>query len=337
MQEITDHNMAKELAEKEASPKMLITEMQQQISSVIREQADINERVDGQEQYGRRNILEFLNFIFNGHPSKENCTLKVIRFLDKYLGIKLSVRDIEIAHRMPIPEEKKKYGKNYLPPIYCKFVHRSVVLAILRKRHLLQNAKNQFGQKYIIKQNLTLCRRRLWEKAEKELTSYQYGWIKNGNILVKKNSSTRAIKITGQRKLQELLDIQNQSSPACPRKAVNKITSPITKEVASPTHATNLIEEASSSTEIVATKQVAQVTRRRQVQLRNRPLPQADYLRPLSLSPPPPRPRSLSLSNFPPLQYNRISNRNCLLSPNSLLSMYNVCHPQHLNGGVHLK
>ena len=92
---------------------------------------------------------------------------------------------------MSIPADKLKYGKQYLPPIYVKFVHRSVVHEILRKRHLLRNAQNEkygikYGQKYGIRENLTLCRKILLERCEKELTSYRYGWVKNGNILVRK-------------------------------------------------------------------------------------------------------------------------------------------------------
>ena len=89
---------------------------------------------------------DFLNFAYNAHPSKENCALKILNFLNKELGIKLHLQDIDIAHRMPIAEEQKKQGKNYLPPIYCKFVHKSVVHEILRKRYLLKNMRNRYRQ-----------------------------------------------------------------------------------------------------------------------------------------------------------------------------------------------
>ena len=158
--------------------------------------------------FGRLYILEFLHFGYNVHPSQENCALKILYFLNDVLGIKLRLQDIDIAHRMPIPQDRAKYGKNYLPPIYVKFLHKSVVQLILRKRYMLEGVLNQYGQNYAIQQNLTLARRELWGKVMDELTSYRFVWIHNGKIFVRKDKSSRAVLITGEHKLQELLSKQ---------------------------------------------------------------------------------------------------------------------------------
>ena len=83
---------------------------------VIKQVKDvIKENADGLEQYGRFYILDFLNFAYNVHPSRENCALKILHFLNRELGIKLRLQDIDIAHRMPIAEEQKKQGKTIYP------------------------------------------------------------------------------------------------------------------------------------------------------------------------------------------------------------------------------
>ena len=211
VQELTDYNKAKELAEKETpASHAQIAVVKQDIAAIQKEQEAINMRADNQNQYGRLYILEFLHFGYNVHPSKENCAQKILYFLHDVLGIRLRLEDIDIAHRMSIPQDRIKQGKNYLPPIYVKFVHKSIVQLILRKRYLLDGIKNQYGQNYAIQQNLTLPRRQMWAKVMDKLTSYRFIWIHNGKIFVRKDRSSRAIMISGDHKLQELINKQNE-------------------------------------------------------------------------------------------------------------------------------
>ena len=80
---------------------------------------------------------------------------------------------------------------------------------ILKSRHLLRKYRNNRGEKYFIKENLTLQRRLLCEKAREELTSYQHHWVKNGSIFVRKSSDSRPIKVHSQECLEKLISAQN--------------------------------------------------------------------------------------------------------------------------------
>ena len=161
---------------------------------------------DDQEQYTRREILEFLNIPIQ---YKENTTELIIHFCRYYLGIHINKYDISTSHRMVIAEEKKKYGSEYIPPIYCKFVNRSIVHLIMQSKHRLKNARNNLDQKFIIRENLTLHRRLLKDRVDKELHSYHFKWVKNGNILVRKNKWSKAVKILSEEVLENLLKTLN--------------------------------------------------------------------------------------------------------------------------------
>ena len=351
VQVITDHNLAKAITEEELPPvsKPLILQMQNELAdikheqdAIKREQDVIKENADGLEQYGRFYILDFLNFAYNVHPSKENCALKILNFLNKELGIKLHLQDIDIAHRMPIMEERKKQGKNYLPPIYCKFVHKSVVHEILRKRHLLKNMRNRYGQKYVIQQNLTLCRRKLWTRIQNELKSYKFSWVHNGKLFVRKQRNTRPINITGERKFQELLDKQNcptkpsnEDNPAVPSTSQDK--APSTSAIPANTASCLALPttQAGDVGEIAETNSTHKVYRKKsKVKFtpylsKSPPLcptqrPPRPHISPHASRPTPRSPRPLPYPHtplpmyWPPLRVNA----NSLLSPQSIQSMY---------------
>ena len=116
------------------------------------------------------------------------------------------------CHRQDIPSERQKLEKDYVAPIYCKFVNRSVVHAILRKRHLLKNIRNEVNQPYFIKTNLTPTRRLLWDSVEKKLGHYKFKWVtKKGDIFVRENSRSKAIKVVSDRNIEELEKKEKQS------------------------------------------------------------------------------------------------------------------------------
>ena len=94
---------------------------------------------DAQEQYGRHELLDFLGI---KQRRGENTTDVIIEFLRRYLDIDITRYNISISHRMVIPPDKKKYGRDYIPPIYCKFLNRSLVHLILSRRHLLKRYYN---------------------------------------------------------------------------------------------------------------------------------------------------------------------------------------------------
>ena len=156
-------------------------------------------------QYPRREIVNFLKIPLQGSRRRpEDPYNVIIQFAQRYLNINVKLSDISICHRQVIPTEKKKLGRRYIPPIYCKFLHRSLVHKILARRHLLKNCFNRFGDHLDIEENLTPTRRLLWEDVNDKLSSFNRKWIKNGSIFVKKDAKSSPIKIKSELVLNQL-------------------------------------------------------------------------------------------------------------------------------------
>ena len=162
------------------------------------------------EQQGRKGILEFHEIPFqHARTRKEDTTEIIIDFCKYYLNITLNKYDISVSHRQIHPNEKKKQGSRYIPPIYCLFVNRSVATMILQRKSMLNNARNSRGDRYEIKENLTYDRRLLKERVDNELTTYQYSWVRNGTIFVKKSSRSRPIAVNSNEFLNKLINEEN--------------------------------------------------------------------------------------------------------------------------------
>lgn len=166
-------------------------------------------KVDGIEQQGRKETVEFHNLPyrcdFYGHEDTDKI---VVDFCNQFLGMKISRSDISISHRQEHPDEKAKLGDRYLPSIYAKFTRRKTAHTCMEKRHLIRNLKNYKGQEIFLRENLTLDRRMLWDRVDKELHSFAYKWVKNGKIFVRRFPKSRSIKILSEKVLDELLKKQ---------------------------------------------------------------------------------------------------------------------------------
>ena len=186
--------------------------------------------VDKLEQYSRLETPEFhgipppsaRNLYRNG---RENTSETIVDFCRYHLNIEINKYDISISHRMPIQEEKRKYGEEYIPPIYCRFVNRSVAMLCMERKHLLKDAHNNRNGKYVIKQNLTLQRRLLRDRAEEKLHSYKFKWVKNGTVWVRKERNSKPIKVVSDEVLDDL--IKNQDDPKSIRRKQNISMHPI--------------------------------------------------------------------------------------------------------------
>ena len=162
--------------------------------------------LDDVNQYNRQYIAQFLNIINRGTTNRpERTTDVILEFLRKFLGMRISNRDISICHRQDIPSLRRKMGKKYIVPIYCKFVNRSIVHEIMRRRHLLKNVRNALNNPYIIEENLTPNRRVLWESVQKKLTNFRSKWVFRGSIYVRKHANSEKIKVISEHVLNDLV------------------------------------------------------------------------------------------------------------------------------------
>ncbi len=128
----------------------------------------------------------------------------------------MNTYDVSISHRQPIEADKQKYGDRYIAPIYCRFVNRQLANLIMKRRFRLKNERNNRNEKFNIKENLTLQRRLLHDRARTELTSYRHQWVKNGSVFVKKSNDSRPIRLHSEVDLERLISEQNKSDSTNP-------------------------------------------------------------------------------------------------------------------------
>ena len=205
------------LKEKEANE--CIHNLQTQIDNCKREDeakgdrlSSLEIKVDENQQRNRNQTLEIKGIPNQGtYKRKENCYEIVKHFCSHYLNIHVETYDISITHRQFNPVEKKKYGRNYIPSIYVKFVNRFLAEEIFDRRHRLKGLRNKLGGTFHIEKNMTMLRRQLWESAQEKLHTYHFKWTRNGDVYVRKNKRSDRIKVVSKDMLDDLIKRQNQA------------------------------------------------------------------------------------------------------------------------------
>lgn len=158
-------------------------------------------RLDDAEQYSRANTVEI-----HGLPvtPNENVT-SLVQQVGKSLGVEFNESNIDACHRLG----NAKQGAP-TPGIVVRFVQRNIKEELLRKRKV----KRDFSTVHIglsvampIYINESLCpgRRKVFAmaRAAKLEKGYKYLWIRNGNILIRKDDGTAVVK------LNSLEDVSN--------------------------------------------------------------------------------------------------------------------------------
>ena len=232
LQEQADEKLAQQIQTEEH--RKANESLMQRITNVEETNAKIVVAQDALEQYGRLDILKIKGIPTPPKYVKEDTTDVAVDFLDRFLNLNVSKYDISVSHRQYIHAEKKKEGQNYIAPIYVKFVNRALVQKILARKHLLKKANEVTGLNLSVEENLTLTRRKILERAEKELPNYQFKWVKNGKVFIRKNHHSKPLKLIDEKTLDFLI-AQEAPSPlenTKPEESNLPPTSALTPEVA---------------------------------------------------------------------------------------------------------
>ena len=106
------------------------------------------------------------------------------------IGLLFTCDDIDIAHRVP---SRRRNQDNKPNPIVCKFVRRLSKEGVMR----LRKEAIKVNPSVRIFDHLTPKNQKiLYEaKAFKEANSYEYCWTKNSRVYLRKNATSRAIRI----------------------------------------------------------------------------------------------------------------------------------------------
>lgn len=160
-------------------------------------------RIEDLENYSRRNCVEI-----QGIPEEqgENVT-NVIKNVGNALGVNITDDMIDACHRVGRrTAEKRPRG------IILKFVRRTDKDAIMKKR---QERKRDFSTRHLgmssdtpvyLNDSLSPSRRRLLGRARQLKTEkgYKYLWLRNGNILLRRQEGSPVIEIRCQADLDNL-------------------------------------------------------------------------------------------------------------------------------------
>lgn len=170
-----------------------------QLKQVI---ANLENRVEDLEQYSRINTVEI-----QGIPQGESEDVAdVVKEVGKALGMKIEECMIDACHRM-----RSRPGSNDPPTIIVKFVRRGIKEELLRKRREKKTLSTKHmnlhtDRPIYINESLSPARRRLAALARvaKREHHYQYLWIRNGKIFLRKENGAKVIQVTSKDDLKSL-------------------------------------------------------------------------------------------------------------------------------------
>jgi chromosome segregation ATPase len=117
--------------------------------------------------------------------------------LFKSIGADVNLKDIDIAHRVP---SRRQDGKPR--PIICKFARRIAKEIVMNRR----SETSKVNSSVRMFDHLTPKNQQILFEARsfKERNDYQFCWTKNSVVYLRKNPSSRAIRIKAVEDLQRL-------------------------------------------------------------------------------------------------------------------------------------
>ena len=187
--------------------------LEQIVTKFDNQQTNTEKQLEELEQYGRRENLEI-----HGIPLADNeDTGKIVQNVAKALKVQLSKSDISTSHRLfnsNLNDQHQKLlnhrdqqpsamRRNQPPPIIVRFCNRDKRNEMFSKRLKLKSVSNEIYPKpnaeiLAIRENLTKFRKFLFSEANKvkHAMCYQFLWTRQGQILLRKDSTSRIIKIS---------------------------------------------------------------------------------------------------------------------------------------------
>ena len=184
----------------------------QRSSNIINQ---LRDDLDKQNQYTRRECLEFSSVPYREHESTNN----IVKQIGGLVGVEIQGSDISISHRLTAPRSQSSTAStdnNNIrdPVIIAKFARRDIrnQLYIARKG-LREKSTRDIGfyrshnQKIYISESLTQRNKKLFNRClqvfKREL-NYKFLWTSNGKILLRKDGSHPVIKINNEADLEDL-------------------------------------------------------------------------------------------------------------------------------------
>ena len=172
------------------------------VDTLTQKVRELEFEIEEQQQYSRRDCLEFKNI-----PQLEDeSTNEIVVNVAELLGVSISHDDISISHRLPPGKPWKDEQGNIQPPspppIIAKFVRRDVKEDVFQARFALKGKTTcDTGEEYVecepnpiyISESLTVIRKKLFRtclKFKKEFKLHAVSTT-NGRIYIKEKKKRR--------------------------------------------------------------------------------------------------------------------------------------------------
>lgn len=165
---------------------------------------DLKIRIDDMENYSRRNCMEI-----QGIPEEEEEKVEdIVKSVGKALSVKIDSGMIDACHRIG----KKTPGRDQPRGIIVKFVRRTDKEKLMNAR---RQKKRDFSTRHLgmntdtpvyLNDSLSPARRKLLAQAriKRRNLGYKYIWMRNGNIMLRKEEGSRVVEVRTLADLGEL-------------------------------------------------------------------------------------------------------------------------------------
>ncbi|XP_044763778.1 uncharacterized protein LOC123320968 [Coccinella septempunctata] len=158
----------------------------------------VNRRLTDMEQMSRINNLEIV-----GVPEVRNENLvEIFEKITESLNCKMNASDIDDIHRVPINKNGSSQIKNIVVKLHSRRNKENLLAAVKQTKSRSKIKSNSIkvdgvSDHLYINEHLTLNNKLLFKEARETAKSknYKYVWIKNCNIYMRKDDSSRVLQI----------------------------------------------------------------------------------------------------------------------------------------------
>jgi cell division protein FtsB len=154
----------------------------------------LNSKLNDQEQYSKNYNLEFQGV--PEHPGEN--VYHIVTDIARYLGCNITPDNIELCHRMRKSEKAAGKPANIIAKFYSRQIKESIISGRKNNRFVkagdigILNSEN----KIFVNEHLTRINRNLyWLARNTRQIGYKYAWTKSGKIFLRKDDSSRIIRV----------------------------------------------------------------------------------------------------------------------------------------------
>ncbi|XP_078001141.1 uncharacterized protein LOC144453684 [Glandiceps talaboti] len=181
--------------------------LKDQLASATAKVTTMDRELQDLQQYTRRNNLEIHGIQEQPGEDTDALVMKVATAA----GIRISQTDIDVSHRLP---SRRQCSNTKPSTIIVRFTRRTVRSNIYNARKNIKNKStrdmnidNNDQNRVYINENLSPTNKQIFYKANerKKMKKWKFIWTNKGKIFVKKSEEERAIMISSEGDIEQMI------------------------------------------------------------------------------------------------------------------------------------